>query len=528
LLFAYDYDNKHIIRVWGYNVKPVIYNEMERLGVNIQNRICMTSLLTEGGKQEARVVGATGVNNRTGEFYIFKARATIIATGGASRLFQFVPELTASASMSDMNAAGMGHSIGWKAGAEFVLMEKSGYNRLSGFGYAPYSMGNSGNTYHGVPIVDANGKEIPWVDAFNHPIKTIGDRFRCGPGQKFQLGIGIGISAYLPEYRQNDPVRDLSEKIRKGEFVLPLYIDLTRMSEHERRVLWGLMVGNEGKTRIPIYDTYTKAGFDPDKDMLQAPVMNLEGYNNSCFWSGPVNTPEHYRMGGGSYLVDWDLKTSLEGLYAASSATVYGGGCHGESHATGRYAGRRAAEYVKTAPDPMVDRKQIEAEKTRVYSALHQEKDGLGWKEINVAIARIMQDYCGRHKNELTLKLGIRLLGELRETELASAYASNPHELGRLLECSSLIDFGEAMMQASLVRKASNSILDFHRLDYSEMDPPEWNKLLPIRQTSGGVQVRELPLDYFLKAPFASTYEENYQAHAGVSESQNSGKETSK
>ena len=32
-----------------------------------------------------------------------------------------------------------------------------------------------------------------------------------------------------------------------------------------------MMVGNEGKTRIPIYDTFTKGGFDPDKDLLQVP-----------------------------------------------------------------------------------------------------------------------------------------------------------------------------------------------------------------------------------------------------------------
>jgi succinate dehydrogenase/fumarate reductase flavoprotein subunit len=515
LLFAYDYDNKHILRVWGYNVKPVIYNEAVRLGVNIQNRICMTGLLTESGKQGGRVVGATGVNTRTGEFFVFRAKATIVATGGAGRLFQFIPELTASASMYDMSSAGVGHAIGWKAGAEFVLMEKTGPSTLSGFGYAPYSMGNSGNTYHGVSIVDANGKEVPWVDAFNHPINSIEGRFRCGPGQQFQLGIGIGISNYLPEYLQNDPVRDLPERIRKGDYVLPLYIDLTRMSGHERRVLWGLMVGNEGKTRIPIYDTYSKAGFDPDIDMMQAPVMNPEGYGNSCFWAARANTPAHCRAGGGSYLVDWDLKTSLEGLYAASSSTVYGGGCHGESHATGRYAGRKAAEYAKTAPDPVADQAQIDAERARVYSSLRQDKDGIGWKEINQAIARVMQDYCGKYKNELTLNSGLRLLRQLRETELASAYASNPHELGRLLECSSLIDFGEAMMKASLARKASNSILDFHRLDYPEMDPAGWNMLLPIKQIDGEVKVRELPLDFFLKAPFAPGYEENYRTHAG-------------
>jgi succinate dehydrogenase/fumarate reductase flavoprotein subunit len=97
---------------------------------------------------------------------------------------------------------------------------------------------------------------------------------------------------------------------------------------------------------------------------------------------------------------------------------------------------------------------------------------------------------------------------------LASSYASNPHELGRVLECNALISVGELVLKASLARKASNSMLDFHRLDYLAMDPPEWNHLLPIRQENDKVKVRELPLDFHLKAPYASTYEENYQKHA--------------
>jgi succinate dehydrogenase/fumarate reductase flavoprotein subunit len=35
LMFAYDYENRHVIRVWGYNIKPVLYNEMKRLGITI-------------------------------------------------------------------------------------------------------------------------------------------------------------------------------------------------------------------------------------------------------------------------------------------------------------------------------------------------------------------------------------------------------------------------------------------------------------------------------------------------------------
>jgi len=285
LMFAYDYENRHVLRIWGYNIKPKIYEEMKRLGVDVHNRMATTSLLTEGGKQGARVVGATAVDAHTGEFYVFRAKATVIATGGAGRLNLFAPEITASSSMSDMNSAGVGQAIGWNAGAEFVCMDQSGQNRLSGFGYAPYSMGGTSNTYHGTPIVDADGKEVPWIDVFGRQLQTVLQRFMPSEGQKFMLGIGIGITSYLREYNQNDLTRDLVERIRKGEFKLPLYADLTRLPETERRVIFNMMVGNEGKTRIPIYDTYTKAGFDPDKDMLQAPVMPPEGYTNSNYWS---------------------------------------------------------------------------------------------------------------------------------------------------------------------------------------------------------------------------------------------------
>ncbi len=517
LMFAYDYKNRHIVRVWGYNIKPKLYEEARRVGVDIYNRMMVTSLLTEGGNQGGRVVGATGVDTHTGEFYVFRAKATVIATGGAGRLSLFAPEVTTSSSMSDMNSAGVGQAIGWNAGAEFVCMEASGHNRLSGFGYSPYSMGGTHNTYHGTAIVDADGKEVPWADVFGRELQSVQERFLPSEGQDFILGEGIGIGPYLRQYRSNDLSRDLVERISKGEFKLPLYADLSLLPESERRCIWGMMVGNEGKTRIPIYDTYTRAGFDPDKDLMQAPVMPPEGYAHSNFWGAGINTPPTARsLGGGGFLLDWNLKTNLEGLYAAAGSTIFGGGCHGESHTTGRYAGRHAADYAKTAPEPKTNRNQIEAEKARAYNATRQSKKGNGWKEINAAIARVMRDYCGRHKNELVLNLGLRLLNELKTTELASAYASNPHELGRLLECHALISLGEMVIKASLERKASNSILDFHRLDYPQMDPPEWNKLLPIRQEDNKARVRELPLDFHLKPPYAASYEENYQKYSGV------------
>jgi succinate dehydrogenase/fumarate reductase flavoprotein subunit len=175
-----------------------------------------------------------------------------------------------------------------------------------------------------------------------------------------------------------------------------------------------------------------------------------------------------------------------------------------------------AAAYAKTVSDPDIDPQQVETEKHRAYRPLKHSRDGIGWKEINYAIARIMQDYCGQYKNERTLTHGLRLLSEIRENEYGGAYASNPHELGRLLECESLITMGELVMHSSLQRKASSVYLDFHRLDYPQMDPEQWRKLLPVKLVDNQVTVRELSFNHHLEPPNAPDYEENYRNHCSL------------
>ena len=511
-MFAYDYKNRHHIRVWGFNMKPCLYKEMRRLGVEIHDRVMATSLLTEGGRQGARVVGATGINIRTGEFSVFQSKATVITTSAPRRNWIFAPELQGSANFTGVNESGDGQAIGWNAGAEFAGMEDSN-TALHGFGYIPYGMGNASNTYHGSPIVDDTGKEVPWFSRKGRQLNTIEERFLPEEGEIFIMGAGVGV-ACIEKPVVNPLAPDLPERIRRGEFTLPLYMDLTRLPAHERRAIFGMMVGNEGRTRIPVYDTYTKAGFDPDRDMLQAPVMPLEGYSNSNFWAG-TSYPLFRRSARGGFLVDWDLRTSLEGLYAAGGS-IFGNGAHSDAATTGRYAGRKAAGYALAVSEPVIDRPQVEAEKKRVYAPLAEGRNDMGWKELNAGIVRVMQEYCGAYKTEETLKIGLSLLEDLKNGEAADARAVNPHELVRVLECQSIITVGEIIIHASLARKAGNPRLDFMRLDYPDMDPPEWRKLLPLKSANGEVVVRELALDHHLREPYAPTYEENYKGHCDI------------
>jgi succinate dehydrogenase/fumarate reductase flavoprotein subunit len=128
-----------------------------------------------------------------------------------------------------------------------------------------------------------------------------------------------------------------------------------------------------------------------------------------------------------------DLQTSEKGCSPPEIADFWGR-CHDSASITGRYAGRKAANHSRQAREPEIDPEQVRKEKSTAYTPIGN-KGGIGWKELNYAIMKILQDYCGACKNEQTLTAGLRLFRELSENEAASAYAANPHELGRLLEC---------------------------------------------------------------------------------------------
>jgi succinate dehydrogenase/fumarate reductase flavoprotein subunit len=500
LLFAYDYDNRFCIRVQAAKVKPALYKELRRLGVRIFDRVIVTRLLTEGGKPGGRVVGAAGVSMHTGEYYVFAAKATIVCTGMATGHWVFSTELRGAGTLQEPNHTSESFAMMWDAGVEFTMMEASTTNMVTGgFGNLPYSTGNSHNTWFACTLVDSDGKEVPWVDRNGKVLKTVEERYHCAPGQRAFVYDGPHLTPDLPE------------RIAQGEFKLPLYADLPGMPEHERRAIWGLMVGNEGKTLVPVYETFQSWGFDPDKDMLQAPVQPPDVYTWGAWWKG--YGPRQYRgIAGGGPVFDWDLKTNLEGLFVAGS-TLACGANHSGSAVTGRYAGRKAAQCAQGGREPAIDREQVEREKIRVYGPVRR-KEGMGWKELKAGLTRIMQDYCGEYKNDEALQMGLKWLGSMRESELASAWARNPHELGRTLEALAQATVSEIVLHACLARKASSRFLNFKRTEYPQMDPPEWNKFVTVRLEDGTVRTGELPLNYWLLPPNAPTYEENYREHS--------------
>jgi succinate dehydrogenase/fumarate reductase flavoprotein subunit len=102
--------------------------------------------------------------------------------------------------------------------------------------------------------------------------------------------------------------------------------------------------------------------------------------------------------------------------------------------------------------------------------------------------------------------MGLESLKDIEETQVPRLYALDPHKLMRSLEDLSILTCAQIITHASLARKASSNYLGFRRIDYPEVDPPEWNKFVTVRLEEGKVKSELLPLDYW------GDLKENYEA----------------
>jgi succinate dehydrogenase/fumarate reductase flavoprotein subunit len=207
----------------------------------------------------------------------------------------------------------------------------------------------------------------------------------------------------------------------------------------------------------------------------------------------------------GGVLVDWDLKTTLDGLYSAGDQ-LYAAGDHCNAATTGRYAGRKAADYAKQTGETEIFKEQVAREKARVYAPMKR-RDGIEWKELHAGIARAMQNYCSEYKTEKLLNMGLSWLKDIEENQVPELYALDPHKLMRSMEDISILTCAQIIVNACLARKASNDYLNFNRIDYPEINPPEWNKFITLKLEDDIVKIGEMPLGYW------GSLVENYESH---------------
>jgi succinate dehydrogenase/fumarate reductase flavoprotein subunit len=387
----------------GRDIKKRLAEECERRGVHIFNRVMATSLLTK----DDRVVGATGVDMRTGEFRVFKAKTVVMATGmDLSRLYRS-PSGDWFNSQRPPMITGDGEAMALQAGVE-VFLRQGGRTRNAGFQHFRNLYRSSGTATTSFPagkFVNSEGDVMIEHPAVNEPLR---------------------------KYREN-----VEASIQEGK--TPFYLDMTGATEEEVRYAeWSY--GNEGLCWV-ILEILKDLGLDFRRDLFE---LDLEA-------------PGRLIGGRLGLFIDTECRTSLQGLFAGSPVQPAGEVSAPIPTVLGWRAGDRAAKHAREVSDAELEMAQVDAERQRVMAPLERGM-GVSWREMNNELNNVMEHY-KRYINGFSqpptrdersmngLKTSIGLLERLREQPL---HAADPHELVRGLEVLNLIDIGIALMRAAL------------------------------------------------------------------------------
>lgn len=360
-----------------------------------------------------RVQGAVVLSLSTGEFTAIRARAVVIATGGAGRVFR--------QNTNGGIVTGDGMALAYRHGVPLRDMEFVQYHPtcLPGTGI----LMTEGCRGEGGLLVNKDNYRY-LQDYGLGPVTP-------EPRNKFmELGPRDRVSqAFWHEERKGRTVTT-----PQGEAVL---LDMRHLGAAKL------------KERLPLISELAQqfAGVDP----VTAPV--------------PVRPAVHYTMGG--ILVDINTAAPLAGLYAAgecSSVGIHGANRLGSNSLAellvfGRVAGEQAAAFARQAPAAGGCEDQARAIEAKALALLQQKGGGERHAPLRIEMAKSLEKGCGIYRlgNEMQETCDTLAGIKQRYQRLTLEDRSrvwNTDWIGAI-ELGFQLDVAEAMAHAALARKES-------------------------------------------------------------------------
>lgn len=429
------YRGKWDISIHGEQLKPIMAEQAIASGADVYNRVTATSLLMH----EGRCVGATGLGVRDGKFYVFKARATVVTTGGAGSLYKsYTADSTDSGAQIWMcpYCVGSGYALGFRQGAELTSLEQRWVATRTKDFCGPVDTISVG---YNAPIINAKGERV--MSRYAH------------------LG-GDAAPRYI---RANAPM----EEWLAGRG--PCYCDTTHLSPEKAKA----MMEDYLNERPSFVLFLASRGQDVTKEPIE------------IYGSDP------YIMGGhtgGGYWVDAARMTTVGGLFAAGETAggnpnKFVGGCCAE----GKLAARGAIAYMQDMPSVDVPAAQLMAEKQRVFQPLlDRSEDGIRPVEMKERLQRLMDEYAGGisqyyRTNEERLDYALKHI-KILQTQFGYLRAQDLHELMQVHETIDRVDVSEAVVHHLKARKETRWAGWQTRQDYPERDDVNFNCFVESRR----------------------------------------------
>jgi adenylylsulfate reductase subunit A len=475
----YKREGRWQVMIHGESYKPIVAEAAKNaVGEgNIYERIFISHLLVDKNDSN-RIAGAVGFSVRDLKFYVFKARAVIVCSGGATQVFRphAVGEGLGRIWYAPWNT-GSAYALPIGVGAKMTQMEHRLVVARFKDGYGPVGMwfllfkavlknalGEMVEDKWSGLLADwppyGQGKPIP-TPLRNH--QMIQDYLAgCGP---HYLRTDEALMKMFADV-QNDP-----KKVREIESdAWEDFLDMT-MSQ---ALLWASENIDPAKT--------------PSEVVLTEPyLMGSHASGTGAWVSGPQDiAPKDYFWG-------YNRMTTVQGLFAAGDGV--GGSAHkfsSGSYTEGRLAAKAAVDYIlDSAAAPQADQARIDELKNTLFTPLDIFENAQGSatrgdvnpgyinpKQALMRMQKIMDEYCagygaGYITNGHMLKRGLELLQYLRE-DMTQLGARNLHELLRVWELHHRFYCAEAHVRHVLFREETRWPGYYYRGDFPRLDDTNW------------------------------------------------------
>ncbi|MFC1962747.1 FAD-dependent oxidoreductase [Chloroflexota bacterium] len=405
-------------------------------GVEFVERVMITDLLTSDGQHptSGKVVGAVGFNTITGQFYVFRAKAVIIASGlvAAKLHLHYADGMT-----------GDGQAMALRAGCEI------------------------------------KGMEIDWGPAFSIWNRTFatggqGEYLRAGAKVVNKLGEDI-IGRYAsdkeaPLLNKTEICQAAAKENLEGRG--PVYIDMRHLSENDidrmRRVL-------------PIaMRAFDDAGIDLRKQRVEITPMHFD-------WLGGIVTdPNGESVVPGLYAAGVSaFRGNNAGFLGVPIAYGFVSGCR-----VGEAVGKLALDMNEAR----IDTEQAELLKQQIFRPMERvggPRPGEVYRLIHKVTVPLEFSI---FKHEKRINTTLAEVQRVREEELPGVRAEDVHELVKANEARSYVSVVEAFHRCALERKETR--FSHYREDYPYRDDIDWLKWVSVKMDKEELSISTEPIQF--------------------------------
>ncbi len=415
---------KRSIRIYGERLKPILAAAVYNAKVGVLNRVTATNFIFDG----ERVKGAYGFGSRDGKLYVINARAVIVTTGGATRIYK--PVNTGDARNTTWYCpwnVGTGYAMGIRIGAEMTSFE----NRF-------------------IPLR---------VKGVNAPTGTIAQ------GSKIKQKNILG-EEYLEERYQHlggrkclSPYRLFATMKEENAGRGPCCLDTRDLSIEEVQKLKKVYLN----MNPAIVLLWANGGNHPGEKPVEIGGME------------PVVIGGHCQAG---YWIDSERRTTIKGLFAAGD--VAGGAP--KKYVSGAWVEAKIA--VRTAIEEIKDLKlkrakdeEIKKEEERIWRCMSG-REGVSCEELERILHEIMDENAGGATAHYELTESKLFIAREKIKELGGKLqylnAGNKHETVSCLELIDRLDVAKVLIEHLIFRKETRWPAFQDRIDYPERDDVNW------------------------------------------------------